>query len=524
MNGVTQERAERRVNVSDRAGRREWFGLAIIALPCLLYSMDFTVLHLAVPSLVADLRPTSAQLLWIVDIYGFLLAGVLVAMGVLGDRIGRRKLLLIGAALFGLASILTAMAPTAEWLIAARALLGLAAATLAPSTLSLIRNMFVDPKQRTVAVGVWVASFSAGAAIGPLVGGALLVHFWWGSVFLIAVPGMLLLVALGPWLLPEYRDPNPGRLDVTSAALSLAAVLGVVYGVKQIAAGEPGVAAIVAIVGGLAVAGVFLRRQQMIENPFVDLSLFRSSAFGRMLVVYTMIFFVNFVAFLFITQYLQLVLGMSALEAGLWTLPWGCAFVVGSLAAPAIAARTGPAVLVAGGLSLAALGFFALTQIELGLAVIVIGSTLFSLGLAPAIALTTDLIIGTVPPSRAGTASGLSETGSELGGALGVALIGSAATALYRGTLSGDLPQGLAQHHVDAALDTLGGALMVAEAHQDTIGGRLASTARDAFTNSVVLGFILCGVTMLAAAALTVSALRKHDRTEDKAHSEQHTA
>jgi MFS transporter, DHA2 family, multidrug resistance protein len=515
--GVTQERTERSVDSSDRAGRREWFGLAIIALPCLLYSMDFTVLHLAVPSLVADLQPTGAQLLWIVDIYGFLLAGALVAMGVLGDRIGRRKLLLIGVAVFGLASILTAMAPTAEWLIAARALLGLAAATLAPSTLSLIRNMFADPKQRTVAVGIWVASFSAGAAIGPLVGGALLVHFWWGSVFLIAVPVMMLLLVLGPWLLPEYRDPDPGRLDITSAVLSLVAILGVVYGVKQIAAGDPGIAAIGAIVGGLAVAAVFLRRQQKIENPFVDLSLFRSSAFGPMLVVYTMIFFVNFVAFLFITQYLQLVLGMSALEAGLWTLPWGAAFIVGSLATPAIAARTGPAVLVAGGLSLAALGFFALTQIETGLAVIVLGSTLFSLGLAPAIALATDLIIGTVPPSRAGTASGLSETGAELGGALGIALVGSAATALYRGTLSGDLPQGLPQHHVDAALDTLGGALMVAEARQDSVGSRLALTAREAFTDSVVLGFILCGVTILAAAALTVSALRKLNRTEGKA-------
>jgi MFS transporter, DHA2 family, multidrug resistance protein len=514
---VTQKETEPRVDPPDRAGRREWLALAIVALPCLLYSMDFTVLYLAVPSLVADLQPTGAQLLWIVDIYGFLLAGALVAMGVLGDRIGRRKLLLIGAAVFGSASVLTAVAPTAEWLIAARALLGLAAATLAPSTLSLIRNMFADPRQRTVAIGVWVASFSSGAAIGPLVGGALLVHFWWGSVFLIAVPVMVLLLVLGPWLLPEYRDPDPGRLDVTSAALSLVAILGVVYGVKQIAAGHPGIAAIVAILGGLALAAVFLRRQQTIENPFVDLSLFRSSAFGPMLVVYTMIFFVNFVAFLFLTQYLQLVLGMSALEAGLWTLPWGGAFVVGSLAASAIAARTGPAVLVAGGLSLAALGLFALTQIGWGLAVVVLGSTLLSLGLAPAIALATDLIIGTVPPSRAGTASGLSETGSELGGALGIALVGSAATALYRSALSADLPQGLAQEHVDAALETLGAALMVAEARQDTVGSRLALAARDAFTDSVILGFVLCGVTMLAATALTVFALRKLDRAEGEA-------
>lgn len=425
--------------------------------------MDFTVLHLAVPSLVADLQPTSAQLLWIVDIYGFLLAGALITMGVLGDRIGRRKLLLIGAAVFGLASILTAFAQTAEQLIAARALLGLAAATLAPSTLSLIRNMFADPKQRTFAVGIWVASFSAGAAIGPLVGGALLTQFWWGSVFLIAVPVMVLLLVLGPRLLPEYRDPHPGRLDITSAVLSLVAVLTVVYGVKQIAAGEAGLLAITAIVAGLIFAGVFLRRQRTLTTPFIDLSLFRSRDFSTMLAVYIIIFFVNFIAFLFIAQYLQLVLNMSPLEAGLWTLPWAVSFITGSLATPLIVRRIRPTFVVSGGLVLTALGFLILTQIgaHSGLNFIVLGSIIFPLGLAPATALATDLIIGSVPPERAGTASGLNETGAELGGALGIALIGSAATSLYRSILGHDLPQGLPAQNVEAALDTLGGALLV---------------------------------------------------------------
>jgi MFS transporter, DHA2 family, multidrug resistance protein len=186
-----------------KAGRREWLGLAVIALPCLLYSMDLTVLNLAVPRISADLRPTSAQLLWIVDIYGFVLAGLLITMGTLGDRIGRRRLLLIGAAAFGVGSVLAAFSPTAEMLIATRALLGLAGATLAPSTLSLIRNMFLDQQQRTVAISVWVSSYSVGAAIGPFVGGLLLEHFWWGSVFLIGVPVMVVLLVLGPVLLPE---------------------------------------------------------------------------------------------------------------------------------------------------------------------------------------------------------------------------------------------------------------------------------------------------------------------------------
>src|SRR5215216_3791493 len=190
------------------ATRREWIGLAVIALPCLLYAMDLTVLTLAVPSLTADLHPSATELLWIVDIYGFLVAGCLITMGTLGDRIGRRRLLLTGAAAFGAASVLAAFSTSPEMLIASRAILGIAGATLAPSTLSLIRSMFHNPHQRTVAIGIWIASFSAGAAIGPLVGGVLLERFWWGSVFLLAVPVMALLLAVGPRLLPEHKDPD----------------------------------------------------------------------------------------------------------------------------------------------------------------------------------------------------------------------------------------------------------------------------------------------------------------------------
>jgi DHA2 family multidrug resistance protein-like MFS transporter len=492
-----------------RAGRREWWGLAIIALPCVLYSMDFTVLHLAVPSLVADLQPTSTQLLWIVDIYGFLLAGTLVTTGVLGDRIGRRKLLLVGAVVFGLASIGTAFAPTAETLIVARGVLGLAAATLAPSTLSLIRNMFADPKHRRFAIGIWVASFSGGAAIGPVVGGALLSFFWWGSVFLIAVPVMMLLLALGPRLLPEFRDPQPGRIDLVSATLSLVSILAIVYGVKQIAAGHADRFAAVAIAAGLVAAVIFFRRQTTLDQPFVDLTLFRSDVFSAMLVVYTLIMFVNLVAFLFIAQYLQLVLGMGALEAGLWTLPWGGAFIVGSVLTPALAARARPTSVMAGGLAVAALGFLIITQIGSGLPVIVIGSALFSLGLAPAIALATDLIIGSVPPERAGTASGLSETGAELGGALGIALLGSVATAYYRQAISDQLPPGLPPESADAVRETLGGALLVAEQLPAAVGRQLTHTAQDAFMGSIVLGFALCCLVVLVATGLTVRTAKK---------------
>jgi DHA2 family multidrug resistance protein-like MFS transporter len=268
-----------------KAPPRAWIGLGVIALPCMLYSMDLTVLNLAVPHLTADLAPSAAELLWIVDIYGFMIAGALITMGTLGDRIGRRRLLLIGAAVFGAASALAAFATTPAMLIASRALLGLAGATLAPSTLSLIRNMFEDEGERRVAIGVWIASFSAGAAIGPLVGGLLLEHFWWGSVFLANVPVMVALLVLGPLLLPEYRDPDAGRLDLVSAAQSLLAVLAVVYGLKRFAEHGLDAGAVAAILAGIAVAAVFLRRQRRLADPLVDLALFRSPAFSVALAI-----------------------------------------------------------------------------------------------------------------------------------------------------------------------------------------------------------------------------------------------
>src|SRR5687767_15502307 len=223
----------------DRAGRREWIGLSVLALACLLYVMDLTVLHLAVPAMSEDLRPSSAQLLWIIDIYGFMVAGFLVTMGTHGDRIGRRRLLLVGAAAFGAVSVLAAFSTTPEMLIVSRALLGIAGATVAPSTLSLIFHMFQDPKQRSLAVGIWIGAFSAGSAIGPVLGGLVLEAFWWGSVFLLALPVMGALLVLGPRVLPEYRDPDAGRLDLRSAAMSVVALLAVVHGLKQIAQDGP---------------------------------------------------------------------------------------------------------------------------------------------------------------------------------------------------------------------------------------------------------------------------------------------
>ena len=506
--------------IATKAGRREWIGLAVIALPCLLYSMDLTVLNLAVPHLSADLRPSNSQLLWIVDIYGFLIAGSLITMGTLGDRIGRRRLLLIGAVAFGAASILAAFSTSAEMLIVARALLGVASATLAPSTLSLIRNMFLDPGQRTVAIGVWIASFSAGGAVGPLLGGLLLEHFWWGSVFLVNVPVMLLLLVLGPVLLPEYRDPDAGRLDLTSAALSLIAVLATIYGIKQIAEGGPGWHSALAILAGLGVAALFVRRQNRLDDPLIDLGLFRSVPFSAALAVNLLGFSVAFGTFLFIAQYLQLVLGMGPLEAGLWTAPSAVGFIVGSQLAPMIVRRTRPAYVMAGGFLVAAAGFGVLALVggPHGLAALVTGYVLLSLGLAPVFTLATDLIVGTAPAERAGAAAGIAETSSELGGALGIALLGSVVTAAYRSGVTNAGPSGLPAEAMEAARDSLGGALAAAEQLSGPTGVALAAAARGAFGQAFELTAIICAAVALAAAVVAAVTLRQAGPAEPEAH------
>ena len=500
------------VRQASRATRREWVGLGVLALACLLYVMDLTVLHLAVPSLSADLQPTSVELLWIIDIYGFLVAGSLVTMGTLGDRIGRRRLLLAGAATFGVVSILAAFSTSPEMLIASRALLGIAGATIAPSTLSLIFHMFQDPKQRSVAVGIWIGSFSAGSAVGPVLGGLLLEFFWWGSVFLLALPVMAALLVLGPRVLPEYRDPDAGRLDPLSAAMSVAALLGMIFGLKQIVQGGAGPVPALAILAGLVIGVMWFRRQQRLADPMIDVGLFRIRAFSSALAVNFFTVFVAIGYFVFVAQYLQLVVGLKPFAAGLWSLPSAVGFVAGSQLAPRIVQRVRPAYLIGAGLAMAAVGLIVLTQVGTtgGLPPLVVASVIVSLGLAPVFGLTTEMIVGSAPPERAGAASGISETGAELGGALGIAILGSVGTLIYRAQLATDLPSGLPAATAEAARDTLGGALAVARQLPDGLGDVVATTAREAFVAGMHLTSAIAAVLAVGLAVLTVVALRAH--------------
>jgi MFS transporter, DHA2 family, multidrug resistance protein len=507
---VVPTRDERALSSSSdppRARRRDWLGLAVLALPCLLYAMDLTVLNLAVPHLTADLKPSAAQLLWIVDIYGFFVAGSLITMGTLGDRIGRRRLLMLGAMAFGLASVLAAFAPTADLLIAARALLGVAGATIAPSTLSLISNMFLDGKQRTFAVGIWVASFSAGGALGPMLGGLLLEHFWWGSVFLLAVPVMVLLLALGPRLLPEFRDDSAGRIDLRSAALSILAVLTVIFGVKRIAASGPAITPALVIAAGLAIGYLFVRRQTRLAHPLVDLELFRVRPFTACLAIYVLGAFAALGVFFALAQYLQLVLGLGPLEAGLWTAPSGAAFIVGSIVAPALVRWIRKVHIMAAGLAISAVGAGALTQLDAGssLALVSTGFLLFSFGLSVCFTHAVDLVVSAAPPERAGSASALAETGAELGGAVGIALLGSLGTFLYRRAMLVAAPRDAPAE----AVQTIGGAVASAERLPPQAAAQLLDSAREAFCHAMMVTSSICAIALLAASIATEVLLAK---------------
>jgi DHA2 family multidrug resistance protein-like MFS transporter len=497
-------------NSPPRATRREWIGLAVIALPCLVYAMDLTVLNLAVPALSAELDPTSSQLLWIIDIYGFFVAGFLITMGTLGDRIGRRKLLLIGAAAFGAASALAAYSDSAEMLIAMRALLGVAGATLAPSTMSLIRNMFHDESQRQFAIGVWIASFSLGGAIGPLVGGALIEWYWWGSVFLVAVPVMALLLVLGPWLLPEYRDPNAGNIDPLSVALSLVAVLSTTYGVKHVAEHGPSFFGAAFFIVGALVGAAFVRRQGQLAYPLLDLTLFRRPRFSAAIAAYALSCLAMFGVYIFITQYLQLVLELSPLAAGLAILPWSGAFIVGSLLAPKLAQRVPPISLLVWGLVVAAAGFVLLAAAGgESLPTLIAATIIMSLGLSPVFTIGNEMIITSAPPERAGSASALSETSAELSGAMGVAVLGSLGMLLYRTQLRETAPGGVTPDTLSATTSTLAAALDASASLPEPIASGLADAASAAFVNAMQLTAVVGAAILFLAGAAAARILRR---------------
>lgn len=497
-----------------RAGRR-WgsplwgrTALAVLMLPLLLVSMDVSVLYFAIPAISADLEPSGTQQLWIFDIYAFVLAGLLMTMGSLGDRIGRRRLLLIGAAAFGAASLVAAYANSAETLIVARAVLGIGGATLMPSTMALIRTMFTDPGERAKAIGLWSGVMTAGIALGSVMSGVLVEYFWWGSVFLVNLPAMALLLVLGPILLPESRDPAPGRFDRLSVPLSMAAVLPVIYGLKEIPSEGWNVRYVVSITVGLLFATLFVHRQRTTASPMISPALFRGRGFAPAVVLNLISVFGMMGSAFFTTQYLQSVLDKSALEAALWALlpsvPIGAA---APIATSLVQKGVNRAHVVTAGFAIAACGYalLALAGTD-SMWLVLTACGVLAVGIVTVVSQITDLAMGTAPVERAGAASSLLETGAEFGGALGMAVLGSIGTAIYRHEIPSSAP--------DAARETLGGALAIA----DQVPG-LATAAREAFTSGMQ-GAAIAGAVLLAGAAglaaVTLRRVQVHSKTPDE--------
>lgn len=497
---------------SQRAGSRAWWALVVLLLPTTLVGMDIGVLYLALPHLSAGLDATGTQELWIMDSYGFTLAGFLVTMGTLGDRIGRRKLLLIGAGAFAVGSVIAAYSVSAEMLIVTRALLGIAGATLMPSTLALIRNLFSDPRQLALAVAGWLSCVMGGSALGPAVGGLMMQNFWWGSVFLLGVPMTGLLLVAGPFLLPEHRDPNAGRLDLTSVALSLAAILPATYGMKELAAGELSpVAPTVAILAGAGCGWLFVRRQLRLTDPLLDLRLFAGRITGRTLASLLIAAAAIAGSSLVVAQYVQLVLGLDAMEAGLWLVPAGVSLAIGSQLAPRLAERMRPATVIAGGLGVAVIGFAVgiTVDLESGPVPIVIGSGLIHLGAGPLFSLGIGMIMNAVPKEKSGSAASLSETSNNLGSTLGLAIIGTIAAAIYRRGMEGVVPPGVADEVVADTTGSLAGALsrvgqLPAESTAEILAAARESSVAGLNTSMAV------GAVVFAATAVMIWRLLRH--------------
>jgi DHA2 family multidrug resistance protein-like MFS transporter len=499
--------AEQETPAPPRATAREWLALAVLCLPTMLAAVDVNITFLALPHLSADLGATGTEQLWISDVYGFLIAGLLVTAGNLGDRIGRRTVLLGGAALFLVASVVAAYATSPAVLVGARAVLGIAGATLVPSVLALLRGMFRDPKQMGAAMGAWGTSLMAGMVLGPVIGGLLLRSFWWGSIFLMAVPVMALLLLTAPFLVPDSHDPQARRLDLVGVVLSVAAVLPFIYGLKTLARNGWQVAPVVALVAGLLCGVAFVHRQRRVPNPLLDLSLFRNRALSTTLVLALLIAVAMGGVGLMATQYLQLVAGLPPFETGLWLLlPSAVMIVVGNLA-PALARRVRPAHILTTGSIVAAVGTVVLTRVPdaSGLATVLVGVTTVYVGAAAIGPMAPFLVMSSAPQHKAGAAGSLASTAGELGVALGVAVLGIIGTATYRGRV--DVPQGVAPDAGAAARDSIAGAAAAVPRLPADAGSALLASAREAFTAGLHTVAMVSVVIFLALAVVARTGL-----------------
>ncbi|SFD67222.1 MFS transporter [Streptomyces aidingensis] len=489
-----------------RGARNRWAVLAVLCASLLLVAVDATVLHVAVPAVTADLRPGPIALLWIVDIYPLVCASLLILFGTLGDRVGRRRVLLLGYGCFGGASALAALAGSPEVLIAARALLGVGGAMIMPATLSLLRHVFPDRRERALAIGVWSAVAAVGAALGPLVGGVLLEHFWWGSVFLINIPLMAVCLPVGRWLLPECTGDGTGPWDVLGAVLAAGGLFGVILAVKRAGGGDlfsPGTLLLAGL--GAALLTVFVRRQRRRHCPLLDLSAFRRAAFGTAVgcIVLTVLALVGLA--LVAAQYLQLVFGLSPLQTGLRLLPLSVAAVAAGLAGSRMLTLMGPRTMVSLGFLLTAVAVLALLglgeQDRPGL--LTAAFVMLGFGLETTLFGAYESMLSDAPAAQAGEAAAIGETAYQFGAGLGIALLGSIMNAVY-GPGVGRVA-GLAEADLAAARHSLAEAYAVADQVGGEAGEALRLTARHAFVSGTHSVLVVSALLLLAGA---VAALR----------------
>lgn len=488
---------------ADGKDPRRWWALGAMGLAVFLVAVDGTVLSLATPSIVRDLQPTASQVLWIGDIYSFVLAGLLITMGNLGDRFGRKRLLLFGGSLFALISVGAAYSANAEMLIVYRALLGVAGATLMPSTLALLRSTFNDTAERSFAIGVWSAMGAAGAAAGPLFGGALLQYFWWGSVFLVNVPIMALVLLIGLPALRESKDPAPGRLDLLSVVLSMVGILGVVYAIKETAIRGFEVGYFTAGVIGVVCLTWFVLRQKRLEHPLVDVRLFASAPFTGAVLATLLSVFGLAGALFFFSQYLQFIKGLEPLQAGLFELPATLAALVAALIAGNIMRRFGRGPVVAVGLLAVGLGMGGVALVLDSDQYLFFAVPLILIGAGDGVALTiaSDTVLAVAPKDRAGAASAVSETGYELGTALGIALLGSILTAVYQGTLK--LPEGVPERVAAAANESPGEAFEAMAGLPDQLTMALTDAVQVAFSDALRVTTLAGAMVLILGAVVT---------------------
>ncbi|MER6295993.1 MFS transporter [Streptomyces althioticus] len=503
MSGTTTAAALRRRAAG--AGANRWVVLVVLCVSLLLVAVDATVLHVAVPAVTEDLKPGAVELLWIVDAYPLVCASLLILFGTLGDRVGRRRVLLLGYTLFGVASAMAAFADDAHLLIVARALLGVGGAMIMPATLSILRQVFPDRRERALAIGVWSAVAAVGAAVGPLLGGFLLEHFWWGSVFLVNIPLMLVSLPVGRILLPESKGDGEGPWDVVGALTAAAGLFAVVLGVKRLGAGELGGAAtLLPLAAGAVLLVLFVRRQRRRTHPLLDLRMFSRPAFSTSVgcIVLAMLALVGLE--LIAAQYLQLVLGLSPLETGLRLVPLTFAAMAAGLAGARMLRRFGPRRMVSLGFCLTAGAVVLLTAMggEDNAPLLLGGFVLLGFGLETTLFGAYESMLSEAPQDQAGGAAAIGETSYQLGAGIGIALLGSVMNAAYAPGLS-QVP-GVPASASAAAAHSLGEAYEVAARLGGPAGEALRLAARHSFVHGLHVTLLVSAGLLLAGAAMAL--------------------